>query len=53
MKLISVDIWLRNFATVKVEYDPEELIGKDHKETKINFHVYNKRTCSGPIERCA
>jgi hypothetical protein len=29
------------------------MIGQDFKQTKINFHVYSKRTRSGPVERCA
>jgi hypothetical protein len=54
MILISVDIGLRNFAIVKVQddSDSDHTIGQDFKGTKINFHVYTKRTRSGPVERC-
>jgi hypothetical protein len=56
MKLISLDIGLRNLAVVKVEYDSDDdhIIGQDFKDTNINFHVYCKQRSKkdSPVDRC-
>jgi hypothetical protein len=53
MKIVSVDIGMRNLAVVTVEYNSDKI-------TNIQFHMHCKQTAqrarmagrSGPLERC-
>jgi hypothetical protein len=45
MKIVSVDIGMRNLAVVIVEYDSDKI-------TNVQFHMCCKQGRSGPLERC-